>query len=174
MPRGRTPVPDRNLAFDLVRTTEAAALAASRWVGRGDKDVADQAAIDAMLLTFNSVDVDGLVVISAVEEPDAEAPQRRDLGRLTARSTRLTIRVWFARGQANGLSLVAVARPRNDVLTPGSVYIEKIATELPGSKAIDITPIGGNICNIAEACGIEIPDLIVSILTATGTHSQVR
>ena len=60
-------------------------------------------------------------------------------------------------------------------MTLARVYIEKIATELPGSKAIDITaPIGGNMRNIAEACGIEIPDLTVSILTATGTHSQVR
>ena len=86
MPRGRTPVPDRNLAFDLVRTTEAAALAASRWVGRGDKDVADQAAIDAMLLTFNSVDVDGLVVIGA--------------GRRTRRRSSTTARVSGAADRA--------------------------------------------------------------------------
>src|SRR5947209_18926742 len=71
MPRGRTPVPDRNLGFDLVRTTEAAALAAARWVGRGDKNAADQAAVDAMRLMFNSVDLDGLIVIGEGEKDQA-------------------------------------------------------------------------------------------------------
>src|SRR5438270_891639 len=71
MPRGEGPVPDRNLALDLVRCTEAAALAAARWVGRGDKNAADGAAVDAMRLMFNTVAVDGIVVIGEGEKDEA-------------------------------------------------------------------------------------------------------
>src|SRR6516225_6582606 len=62
------PMPESNLSLDLVRATEAAALAAARWVGRGDKDAADQAAVDAMRLLFNAVHMDGIVVIGEGEK----------------------------------------------------------------------------------------------------------
>src|ERR1051325_512222 len=71
MPRGEGPVPDGNLALDLVRTTEAAALAASRWMGRGDKNAADGAAVDAMRLMIDTVSVDGIVVIGEGEKDEA-------------------------------------------------------------------------------------------------------
>ena len=63
--------PDRNLALELVRVTEAAALAAARWVGRGDKEAADQAAVDAMRLMLDSVHMDGVVVIGEGEKDEA-------------------------------------------------------------------------------------------------------
>ena len=94
MPGTRVQItPDHNLALDLVRTTEAAALAAARWVGRGDKNEADQAAVDAMRLLFNTVPFDGLVVIGEGEKDEApmlfngevlgtgSPPQRRRGGR---------------------------------------------------------------------------------------------
>src|SRR6516225_4387993 len=65
------PAPDYNLSLDLVRTTEAAALAAARWVGRGDKNAADQAAVDAMRLFFHTVHMDGIVVIGEGEKDQA-------------------------------------------------------------------------------------------------------
>ena len=124
MPRGRTPVPDRNLAFDLVRTTEAAALAAARWVGRGDKVAADQAAVDAMRLMFNSVDLDGVVVIGEGEKD--QAPMLYNGERLgTGRPPAVDVAVdpidgtrLVERGEGNALSVVAVAG-RGTMFDPG-------------------------------------------------------
>ena len=125
---------DSNLALDLVRTTEAAALAAARWVGRGDKNASDQAAVDAMRLVFNVVHMDGIVVIGEGEKD--EAPMLYNSERLGTGSppvvdvavdpidgTRLV-----ARGEANALSVVAVA-DRGTMFNPGPcMYMEKIAT----------------------------------------------
>src|SRR5262249_1468856 len=109
------PAPDYNLSLDLVRTTEAAALAAARWVGRGDKNAADQAAVDAMRLFFNTVHMDGVVVIGEGEKDEAPMlyngeqigtgnPPVVDVAVDPIDGTRLV-----ARGEANALSVVAVA-----------------------------------------------------------------
>jgi fructose-1,6-bisphosphatase II len=171
MPRGRTPVPDRNLAFDLVRTTEAAALAAARWVGRGEKDAADQSAVDAMRLMFNSVDLDGIVVIGEGEKD--QAPMLYNGERLgTGRPPAVDVAVdpidgtrLVARGEANALSVVAIAG-RGTMFDPGPcVYMEKIAAGALGGKAIDITaPIEDNLHNVARARGMEVRDLTVTVL----------
>jgi fructose-1,6-bisphosphatase II len=171
MPRGEGPVPDRNLALDLVRCTEAAALAAARWVGRGDKNAADGAAVDAMRLMFNTVAVDGIVVIGEGEKDEAPMlyngehvgtgdPPAVDVAVDPIDGTRLT-----SRGEGNALSVVAVAE-RGAMFDPGPcVYMEKIAAGPEGGKAIDITAsIEDNIRNVAKARGMEPQDITVTIL----------
>ncbi|TMK53407.1 MAG: class II fructose-bisphosphatase [Actinobacteria bacterium] len=171
MPRGEGPVPDRNLALDLVRCTEAAALAAARWVGRGDKNAADGAAVDAMRLMFNTVAVDGIVVIGEGEKDEAPMlyngehvgtgePPAVDVAVDPIDVTRLT-----ARGEDNALSVVAVAE-RGVMFDPGPcVYMEKIAAGPEGGKAIDITAsIEDNIRNVAKARKLQPQDITVTIL----------
>jgi fructose-1,6-bisphosphatase II len=158
MPRTRVQVtPDHNLALDLVRTTEAAALAAARWVGRGEKIAADQAAVDAMCLLFNTVPFDGIVVIGEAEKDEAPMLFNGEvLGTGTAPpldvavdpidGTRLV-----ARGEANAMSVVAVAQ-RGSMFNPGPcVYMEKIAVGREGREVIDITaPIEDNVRNVTS------------------------
>jgi fructose-1,6-bisphosphatase II len=171
MPRGEGPVPDRNLALDLVRCTEAAALAAARWVGRGDKNAADQAAVDAMRLMFNTVTIDGIVVIGEGEKDEAPMlyngehvgtgdPPPVDVAVDPIDGTRLT-----SRGEGNALSVVAVAE-RGSMFDPGPcVYMEKIAAGPEGGKAIDITrSIEDNIRAVAKARKMEVQDITVTIL----------
>ena len=171
VPRGEGAVPDRNLALDLVRATEAAALAAARWVGRGDKNAADQAAVDAMRLMFNTLQVDGVVVIGEGEKDEAPmlyngehigtgAPPAVDVAVDPIDGTRLT-----SRGEGNAVSVVAVSE-RGTMFDPGPcVYMEKIATGPEGAAAIDITAsIEDNIRNIAKARGMEVQDVTMTIL----------
>src|SRR4051812_3237125 len=136
--------PDRNLALELVRVTEAAALAAGRWVGRGDKEAADQAAVDAMRLMLGSVQMRGVVVIGEGEKDKApmlyngeevgsgDGPEV-DVAVDPLEGTRLT-----ALGQPNAIAVLAVAE-RGTMFFPGaSVYMEKIATGPGAIAAIDI------------------------------------
>jgi fructose-1,6-bisphosphatase II len=125
--------PDRNLALELVRVTEAAALAAARWVGRGDKEAADQAAVDAMRLLLHTVPMDGVVVIGEGEKDEAPmlyngeqigdgSPPVVDIAVDPLEGTRLT-----AEGQPSALSVVALAE-RGTMFDPGPcVYMEKLA-----------------------------------------------
>jgi len=125
--------PDRNLALELVRVTEAAALGAGRWVGRGDKIAADQAAVDSMRAMLDSVSMDGVVVIGEGEKDEAPmlfngesvgdgtGPQV-DVAVDPLEGTRLT-----ALGQPNAIAVMAVAE-RGTMFFPGAaVYMEKIA-----------------------------------------------
>jgi fructose-1,6-bisphosphatase II len=169
----RRPVPtlDSNLALDLVRTTEAAALGAARWVGRGDKIAADQAAVDGMRLLFNVVHMDGTVVIGEGEKDLAPMlyngerlgtgnPPVVDVAVDPIDGTRLV-----ARGEANGLSVVAVAQ-RGAMFNPGPcVYMEKIVTGKEAASAIDITaPIETNIKIVALAKRLAVSEVTVTIL----------
>ena len=125
--------PDRNLALELVRVTEAAALAAARWVGRGEKESADQAAVDAMRLMLETVPMDGIVVIGEGEKDEAPmlyngerigdgSPPEVDIAVDPLEGTRLT-----AQGQPAALSVIALAE-RGTMFDPGPcVYMEKIA-----------------------------------------------
>src|SRR3984885_11451069 len=162
---------DSNLALDLVRITEAAALAAARWVGRGDKNASDQAAVDAMRLFFNVVQMDGVVVIGEGEKDKAPMlfngerigtgqPPEVDVAVDPIDGTRLV-----AQGQANALSVVAVST-RGSMFDPGPcVYMEKIVTGREAATAIDITaPIEANIRNVAKAKRMSISDVTVMIL----------
>ncbi|MFY9587207.1 MAG: class II fructose-bisphosphatase [Actinomycetota bacterium] len=163
--------PDRNLAMELVRVTEAAALAASRWIGRGDKNAADQAAVDAMRLMIDTVSVDGVVVIGEGEKDEAPMlfngekvgtgePPAVDIAVDPIDGTRLT-----ARGGANALSVLSMAE-KGSMFDPGPcVYMEKIAAGGEAADVIDIeAPIEDNIAKVAKAKGIEVADVIVTIL----------
>src|SRR6184192_1544749 len=136
--------PDRNLALELVRVTEAAALGAGRWVGRGDKIAADQAAVDGMRAMLDSVSMDGVVVIGEGEKDEApmlyngeqvgdgSGPQV-DVAVDPLEGTRLT-----ALGQPNAIAVIALAE-RGAMFFPGAaVYMDKIACGPDAVDAIDI------------------------------------
>ena len=125
--------PDRNLALELVRVTEAAALAAARWVGRGAKEDADQAAVDAMRLMLDTVPMDGIVVIGEGEKDEAPmlyngeeigdgSPPKVDIAVDPLEGTTLT-----ARGMPRALAVIALSE-RGTMFDPGPcVYMEKLA-----------------------------------------------
>jgi fructose-1,6-bisphosphatase II len=164
-------LPDRNLAMELVRVTEAAALAAGRWVGRGDKIAADQAAVDAMRLMIDSVSMDGVVVIGEGEKDEAPmlfngervgvgSGPETDVAVDPIDGTTLT-----SVGQPNALSVIALA-PRGAMFFPGvAMYMEKIATGPEAADVIDITaPVAENIRAVAKAKGKRPEEVAVTIL----------
>ena len=163
--------PDRNLAMELVRVTEAASLAAGRWVGRGDKMAADQAAVDAMRAMIDTVSMDGVVVIGEGEKDEApmlyngeavgtgEGPEC-DVAVDPIDGTRLT-----AVGQPNALSVIALAA-RGSMFFPGAaVYMEKVAAGPDAADALDITaPPEENVRLVAKAKGVRPEEITVVIL----------
>jgi fructose-1,6-bisphosphatase II len=166
----RTP-PDRNLALELVRVTEAAAMGASRWIGRGDKIAADQAAVDLMRLMVNTVSMRGVVVIGEGEKDEApmlyngeeigdgDGPEV-DVAVDPLEGTRLT-----ALGIPGAISVIAVAE-RGSMFFPGAaVYMDKIAVGPEAADAIDIdvSPTE-NVSRVAEAKGVAVNDVTVVVL----------
>ena len=163
--------PDRNLALELVRVTEAAALAASSWVGRGQKESADQAAVDAMRLMLDTVEMDGVVVIGEGEKDEApmlfngeevgsgHGPSV-DVAVDPLEGTRLT-----ALGQPNAIAVIAVAE-RGSMFFPGAaVYMDKIAVGPEAAGAIDIeAPPAENVKRVAKAKGMHADDVSVVVL----------
>ncbi len=164
-------VPDRNIAMELVRTTEAASLAAARWVGRGDKNGADQAAVTAMRLMLDTVDMDGVIVIG--EGVKDEAPMlfngervgngrgpKLDVAVDPLEGTRLT-----ALGRPGAVSVIACA-PRGTLYNPYDIfYMEKIAVGPEAKGKIDLAaPVRWNIEQVAKAKGIDIEEVTVIIL----------
>jgi fructose-1,6-bisphosphatase II len=163
--------PDRNLAMELVRVTEAAALAASRWIGRGDKNGADGAAVAAMRTVLSTVTMDGVVVIGEGEKDDAPmlyngervgdgTPPLVDVAVDPIDGTRLT-----AEGRANALSVIAVSE-RGTMFDPGpSFYMEKIAVGPSAVGSIDITATATqNLRWISKAKNESVRDLTAVIL----------
>ena len=173
--------PDRNLALEIVRVTEAAALAAARWVGRGDKIAADQAAVDAMRLMLDTVSMDGVVVIGEGEKDEAPmlyngekvgngvGPQV-DVAVDPIDGTRLT-----SVGQPNALSVVALAE-RDTMFFPGAaVYMEKVAVGPDAIAAVDITaPPEENVRRVARAKGVRPEDITVVILDRDRHEDIIR
>jgi fructose-1,6-bisphosphatase II len=164
-------VPDRNLALELVRVTEAAALAASRWMGRGDKEGADGAAVDAMRVVLETVPMDGIVIIGEGEKDEAPmlyngenigdgSPPACDIAVDPIDGTTLT-----ALGRGNAIAVIAVAE-RGSMYDPGPcVYMEKIAVGPDAAGAIDITKsITENIGAVAEAKGESVRNITAVIL----------
>jgi fructose-1,6-bisphosphatase II len=163
--------PDRNLALELVRVTEAAAMGAARWVGRGDKEAADQAAVDAMRLMLDTVAMSGVVVIGEGEKDKApmlyngeavgsgEGPEV-DVAVDPLEGTRLT-----ANGAPNAIAVIAVGE-RGTMFFPGAaVYMDKIAVGAEGAEAIDITlSPAENVRRLAEAKGVRAQDIAVVVL----------
>ncbi len=176
--------PDRNLALELVRVTEAAALAASRWMGRGDKEGADGAAVDAMRIILGSIQMDGIVVIGEGEKDEAPMlfngerigdgnPPQTDIAVDPIDGTTLT-----ALGRGNAIAVIAVSE-RGTMFDPGPcVYMEKIAVGPDAVDAIDITKSPTeNLEAIAEAKGESVRDITAVILDRdrhTALNEEVR
>ena len=166
-----TEVPDRNLALELVRVTEAAAMAAARWVGRGDKNGADGAAVNAMRQLIGSVSMNGIVVIGEGEKDDAPmlfngervgdgiGPEA-DVAVDPIDGTTLA-----AKGMPNAIAVLAVAE-RGAMYDPSAVfYMEKLVVGPDCADVIDITaPIAENLRAIAARKGEHVADLTVCIL----------
>jgi len=163
--------PTRNLALELVRVTEAAALAAARYMGRGDKNVVDQSAVTAMRLVLNTVQMDGTVIIGEGEKDSAPMlfcgervgsgePPEVDIAVDPVDGT-----LPLAMGSLNAISAIALA-PRGTMFDPGPlVYMDRIAVGPEARGKIDIdAPVADNLANVAQAKGDEIRDLTVVIL----------
>jgi fructose-1,6-bisphosphatase II len=176
--------PDRNLAMELVRVTEAAALAGGRWVGRGDKNTADGAAVDAMRSMIASVRMDGTVIIGEGEKDEApmlyngeqvgdgEGPAC-DVAVDPIDGTTLT-----AKGMTNAVSVLAVA-DRGSMYDPSAVfYMDKLVTGPEAADVVDIRlPVAENIKRVAKAKGEQPEDVTVIILDRPRHHElaeQVR
>src|ERR671937_1701740 len=173
--------PDRNLALELVRVTEAAALAAARWVGMGEKESADQAAVDAMRLVLDTVRMDGVVVIGEGEKDEAPmlyngepigdgSPPEVDVAVDPLEGTRLT-----AKGQPSALSVVALAE-RGSMFDPGPcVYMEKIAAGPEIADVLDLDrPMGETVKLVAERKGTDVRDVMVVVLDRPRHEDTVR
>ncbi len=163
--------PQRNLALDLVRVTESAALAASRWLGRGDKEAGDGAAVDAMRLSFNSIDIDGKVVIGEGEKDEApmlyngeevgtKNGPAMDVAVDPVEGTRL-----LAYGRPNAIAVISLT-PRGAMYNPGpSFYMQKLVVPPEAKDVVDINaPVEDNLKNTAKALGKDVDDLVVFCL----------
>ena len=165
------PQPGRNLALDLVRLTEAAALAAGRWVGRGDKNAADGAAVDAMRALISTVAMNGVVVIGEGEKDQAPMLYNGErVGDGTGPEVDVAVdpidgTTLTGKGQDNALSVLAVA-DRGAMYDPSAVfYMDKLATGPEGAGVVDIRqPVGENIRALAKAKGEHPSDLTVVLL----------
>ncbi len=163
--------PDRNLALELVRVTEAAALASARLVGRGDKEAADQAAVDAMRHVLDTVSMNGVVVIGEGEKDEAPMlfngeeigngePPEVDIAVDPLEGTRLT-----ALGMPSALAVIALS-PRGTMFDPGPcVYMEKLAGGSDIADLLDLDkPVEAMLGEIAERRGADIRDIMVVTL----------
>jgi fructose-1,6-bisphosphatase II len=164
-------IPDRNLALELVRVTETAALAAAPWVGRGEKDLADGAAVKAMRAMINTVDMSGIVVIGEGEKDQApmlhngehvgngDGPNC-DVAVDPIDGTSLT-----AQGMNGAISVIALA-PRGSMFDPqDSFYMNKIVTGPEAASVIDITAsVAHNIAAVAKAKSLKVSDITVVVL----------
>jgi fructose-1,6-bisphosphatase II len=171
--------PDRNLALELVRVTEAAAMAAGRWVGKGKKEAADQAAVDAMRLMLDTVAMDGVVVIGEGEKDEApmlyngeplgnrQGP-KVDVAVDPLEGTNLT-----ARGAPGAIAVVALAE-RGTVFFPGAaVYMDKICAGPEACEVIDIeAPPGENVRKVAKVKGIR-PEEVAVVVLDRERHQQL-
>lgn len=175
---------DRNLGMELVRVTEAAALAGARWMGRGNKEAADKAAVDAMRLMISTCEMDGIVVIGEGEKDDAPMlfngeqvgtgdPPEVDVAVDPIEGTTIT-----SRGMPGAISVIAVAG-RDAMFDPGPCYyMDKIATGPEGAELIDLAaPVTDNIKAVAKGKGVDVEDITVIIMDKPrhqGLIKQVR
>ena len=174
-------IPDRNLALELVRVTEAAALAAARMIGRGDKEGADQAAVDAMRFVLDRVSMDGVVVIGEGEKDEAPmlyngeqigdgSPPLVDIAVDPLEGTRLT-----ALGMPNAITVIALAE-RGAMFDPGPcVYMEKLAGGAEIADLLDLErPLPETCKLIAERKGRDIRDVMVVMLDRERHEEKMR
>ncbi|MFI6832739.1 class II fructose-bisphosphatase [Kribbella sp. NPDC050241] len=163
--------PDRNLALELVRVTEAAAMAAGRWVGRGDKNRADGAAVNAMRTLIGTVGMNGVVVIGEGEKDNApmlyngEQVGSGDGPECDVAVDPVDGTTLVAKGMANGIAVMAVSA-RNSMYDPSAVfYMEKLVVGPEAADVVDIRlPVGENIRRVAKAKGSTVDDVTVVVL----------
>ena len=172
-------VPDRNLGMELVRVTEAAAMAGARWMGRGDKEQADGAAVDAMRAVLSGVSMDGIVVIGEGEKDEAPMlyngesigdgnPPLVDIAVDPIDGTTLT-----SLGRPNAIAVIALSE-RGTMFNPGPcVYMEKIATGPDAADAIDLTAsIKANLKWVAKALRKDVAD-VTAVILDRDRHSHI-
>jgi fructose-1,6-bisphosphatase II len=173
--------PDRNLALELTRVTEAAALAAARLVGMGDKEAADQAAVDAMRLVLDTVHMDGVVVIGEGEKDEAPmlfngeqigdgSLPLVDIAVDPLEGTTLT-----AKGMPSALSVIALS-PRGTMFDPGPiVYMEKLAGGPDIADLLDLDrPLPDLLRAVAQRRGVDIRDIMVVVLDRPRHEEGIR
>lgn len=173
---------ERNLGLELVRVTEAAAIAAGRWMGRGDKNMVDQAAVDAMRQALDGVDMHGVVIIGEGEKDEAPMlyigeevgnglPPDVDVAVDPVDGTRLT-----ALGLSGAIAVVAVAdRGTMYSAPPGVFYMRKLAVGHAAAAAVDLdAPIGENLRRIAHARDVEVNDITVTVLDRPRHEDMIR
>ena len=163
--------PEKNLGMDIVRITEAAALASARWLGRGDKNAGDGAAVEAMRNSFGALHVDGVIVIGEGEKDNApmlangENVGMGDGPMLDVAVDPVEGTSLLAYGRPNAIATVAVA-PRGSMFNPGpSYYMQKLVVGSEARGVIDLdAPIEVNLQNVAKARGKRVEDLVVFVL----------
>ncbi len=163
--------PDKNLALDLVRVTESAALASSRWLGKGEGKKGDAAAVDAMRISFNTLDISGVVVIGEGEKDKAPMLFNGE-GLGTGNGPALDVAVdpvegtnLLALGRPNAIAVVAMA-PRGAMYNPGpAFYMKKLVVPAEAKYRVDIkAPVAHNLRRVAQALGKDVDDLVVFVL----------
>jgi fructose-1,6-bisphosphatase II len=179
--RCEPPQPDRNLALDLVRVTEAAALSSARWLGRGRKEEGDRAAVDAMRLSFNALDIDGVVVIGEGEKD--RAPMLFNGERLgSGRGPEMDVAVdpvegtnLLARGRPPAIAVAALA-PRGSMYAPGpAFYMKKLAVPHQARGCADLAaPTAEILGRVAAALCKEVDDLTVFVLEKPRHRELIR
>ncbi|TDD53595.1 class II fructose-bisphosphatase [Saccharopolyspora elongata] len=171
--------PDRNLAMELVRVTEAAAMAAGRWVGRGDKNAGDGAAVDAMRKLIGTVSMRGVVVIGEGEKDEAPMLYNgEEVGNGEGPDCDVAVdpidgTTLLSKGMPNALAVLAVSE-RGTMFDPSAVfYMEKMAVGPEAAGVVDLTaPIAENIRRVAKAKHIDVSDVTVCILDRP-RHEQI-
>ncbi|GAU08227.1 class II fructose-bisphosphatase [Desulfoplanes formicivorans] len=173
--------PQRNLAMDLVRVTEAAALASARWLGKGNKEAGDGAAVDAMRLSFDSVDIDGTVIIGEGEKDEAPALYNGErLG--TGKGAKVDIAVdpvegtnLLAYGRPNAIAVIGLA-PAGTMYDPGpSYYMKKLVVPSQAKDVVDLeAPVEDNLTKTARALGKDVNDLVVFVLDKPRHKELIR
>jgi fructose-1,6-bisphosphatase II len=172
---------DRNLALELVRVTEAAALSAARLLGMGDKEAADQAAVDGMHAVLHTIQMDGVVVIGEGEKDEAPMlhngevvgngePPEVDIAVDPLEGTRLA-----AQGRPNALAVIALSE-RGTMFDPGPcVYMEKMAGAEHVADLLDLDrPLGRTVELIAERKGTDVRDVMVVVLDRPRHEEGIR
>jgi fructose-1,6-bisphosphatase II len=173
--------PDRNIAMELMRATEAAALAGGRWLGRGDKNAADGAAVEAMRLVLSGVPMDGVVVIGEGEKD--EAPMLfngEQVGDGSAPSLDIAVdpidgTTLTSLGRSGAISVIAMSE-RGTMFDPGPcVYMEKIAAGPAAADVIDLNaPVTANLEAVAKALGEKVSDVTAVILDRPRHEDIIR
>jgi len=174
-------IPQRNLALELARITEAAALASARWLGRGEKEAGDGAAVEAMRLSFKTIDIDGKVIIGEGEKD--KAPMLYNGEKLgTGIGPKMHIAVdpvegtrLLANGRPNAIAVIGMS-PAGTMFDPGpSFYMKKLAVPSLARDVVDITaPVEYNLKNISRALNKDVDDLVVFVLDKERHHGLIR